>query len=138
MATSCRQTTDWSFLEQPKRGYRSATLCHAPSGLRTHELSMQLLKTQSGLTAYISRSVGKFRANSDGNVDFFIKAGEHTVQTTAHCMSGGQKCLLTQEGAQAIISLLLQNKEVVVYTKRMCTTLSPKKFSTYYQKIEKI
>ena len=136
LLTACRDPSAWAYQAEPRRGMKSAELRCEPerqlSGMR-----LQMLKTDDGIHNMLSIFVGKFTTDSESNTTIQFRSEEQKESYKAHCMEGGQRCLLPEIAALRIKEQLSNGHSVILHTKRQVLTLKPADFNKLYKKLEK-
>ncbi len=132
--TACRESSAWAYQAEPRRGMKAAELSYEPERMPT-DMQLQMLKTEGRLTALLSIFVGRFAVDEDNNVTIHVRSTELREAYPAHCMEGGQRCLLPEAAVQCITEQLSRGNEVILHTKQQIVKLHPVGFKKLYKKL---
>ncbi len=136
LLTACRDSSNWVYQAEPRRGMKSAELSCEPAVLHTG-MRLQMVKTEGDIHHLLSIFVGKFSLDEQNNTTIHFLSDQIKHSFKAHCMEGGQRCVIPENIALIMKEQLSHGHEVVLYTKYQSLKLQPADFNKLYKKFEK-
>ncbi len=135
---SCSKQSHWAFdqVHSDKKEFRSTKLTYY-SRDPVHGIDLEFLNTEKHLNVYLnihSIPIAPYKGDPKTALLSVDIEGE-TIRCSAYRLAGGQRFLIPDDVAQALIEALKNSKEVSVSLVGYSTVFKPEDFSSKFEKL---
>lgn len=134
---SCAKQSPWAFdqIHSGQKEHRSTRLSYHSSD-PTRGVDLELLNTEENLKVYLNIHSLPLAHTPSKTLPITLSADGQTVRCEAYRLEGGQRFLLSPEGAETLIESLLDHSEVTIALASYRTTIDTKDFEKKFDQLQ--
>lgn len=133
---SCQSRSDWqvSQIDATKEKFSSSRLFSKTED-PLHGMDVELIFNGTEIKSYLSVHSRLLVPSKENPSSVFVtlKAADKKETFLAYLLEGKQKCLLSQEGTEFLLSYLNTNREIIILLTGYRRSLSPRSFEKQYR-----